>query len=950
MSKPQILIVEAEDIVAMDLKRKLMARGYEIPALASSGQEAIQTAAKVRPDLALLDIKLKGAMDGIDAAEQIQTRLNIPIILMTAQADDVTFQRAKNIRPAGYLLKPFAEKDLHNTIELAFYRHDMERELRESEQRLATILNNIGDAVVATTAEGHITFMNPIAEALTGWTQAEALEQKLTTVFDIRDPKTGANIANPLAIGSETVDSALTCRTLMLVGKDGNNVAVEAKITPIKNEPGLVTGAVVTFRKISHRRQPEAKTRRCNRELMLFNRIISTSTAEPEPLQILETACRELALAFNLPQAAAILINRQAMIATVVAEYRAANGQPSLLPQTMVGLDAPCFQYFTTHQLPLELQDAAPADPLLKNQAEAGGQAYPVHPLYRQRGAVSVLLLPLMIEGELEGCLSLEATEARSFSKQEIDLAWKIVEQIGAVLARPRLNQAHRQLSTAIEQMAESIIITDPEGTIIYVNPAFEQVTGYCRAEVLGKNPRILNSGKQNDDFYKEMWATITGGQVWQGRFTNRKKDGTLFTEDATISPVRDEKGTIINYVGIKHDISQQLQLEEQYRQAQKMEAIGLLAGGIAHDFNNLLTAINGFGELTQMRLAPDNPAQKLVKNIVYSGQRAAELVGQLMTFSRKQVITTKILNLNQVVVQVDKMLRRIIGEHIQMETLLAAELWPIEADPSQIEQIIVNLAVNARDAMPGGGWLTLQTANALLDETYAASHLGVEPGRYVLLAISDTGLGMSDEVKSRIFEPFFTTKEAGKGTGLGLATVYGIVKQSGGHIWVYSEPGRGTTFKVYLPAAGKEASASPRHHQARTLLPGTETILVVEDEPAVRDLATLALRGAGYKVLAAENGQEGLRLLQETDSQVQLLLTDVIMPGMSGAELAEQVHKTHPDLKVVFMSGYADSIIAHHGVLNPGICFIEKPFSTQTLARVIRETLDGNRHNGAAS
>ena len=346
------------------------------------------------------------------------------------------------------------------------------------------------------------------------------------------------------------------------------------------------------------------------------------------------------------------------------------------------------------------------------------------------------------------------------------------------------------------------------------------------------------------------------------------------------------------------------------------------------------------------MRLPPDDPVQKLVKNIVHSGQRAAELVGQMMTFSRKQVIETKILDLNQVVVQIEKMLGRIIGEHIQMETLLAAELWPIEADPSQIEQIIVNLAVNARDAMPNGGWLTIQTSNVVLDEPYVANHLGVEPGRYVLLVVSDTGIGMSDEVKSRIFEPFFTTKEIGKGTGLGLATVYGIVKQSRGHIWVYSEEAQGTTFKIYLPSAAQKAGALPDDRPAHALLPGTETILVVEDESAVRELTTVVLQGAGYNVLVAENGQDVLRLLQESDHQIQLLLTDVVMPGMSGAELAELVHQSDPHLKIVFMSGYADNIIAHHGVLKSGICFIEKPFSPQSLTQIIRETLDGNSQN----
>jgi signal transduction histidine kinase len=454
-----------------------------------------------------------------------------------------------------------------------------------------------------------------------------------------------------------------------------------------------------------------------------------------------------------------------------------------------------------------------------------------------------------------------------------------------------------------------------------------------------------LKSEHHDQAYYKEMWSTIASGQVWHSRIVNKKKDGTLYTEDTTITPVRDEQGKIVNYVATKRDITHELQLEEQYRQAQKMEAIGLLAGGIAHDFNNLLTAINGFAELSQMRLPPDSPIQKLVGNILHSGKRAADLVGQMLTFSRKQIIESIILDLNSVVADMEKMLRRVIGEHIRMETDLAPDLWPVEADPTQIEQIIVNLAVNARDAMPNGGWLTIETSNVFLDEDYAAGHLGVEPGEHVLLAISDTGFGMSDEVQARIFEPFFTTKEMGKGTGLGLATVYGIVKQSGGHIWVYSEPGQGTTFKIYLPCAVEAIATSFRDNQTNHLLRGTETILLVEDEPAVRELATLILQEQGYKVLEAANGQEALRLSQEHNEKIQLLLTDVVMPGMGGKELAEQLDQTRSDLKILFMSGYADSIIAHHGVLELDIPFMEKPFSSHTLTYKVREVLDGSNN-----
>ncbi len=381
--------------------------------------------------------------------------------------------------------------------------------------------------------------------------------------------------------------------------------------------------------------------------------------------------------------------------------------------------------------------------------------------------------------------------------------------------------------------------------------------------------------------------------------------------------------------------------LEEQYHHAQKMEAVGQLTAGIAHDFNNLLTAINGFAELMQFELSPDDPLQKSLSKILNSGQHAADLIRQLLAFSRKQIMEPQVLDLNGVAADIDKMLRRIIGEHIELKTSLAPGLWPVEVDPTQVGQVIVNLAVNAQDAMPKGGSLTIETANVVLDEDYVADHLGVEPGEYVLLSVSDTGIGMSQEVKAHIFEPFFTTKERGRGTGLGLSTAYGIVKQSGGHIWVHSEEEVGTTFKIYLPRAEGTAQPLIRPEMREPMPGGEETILLVEDDAGVRDLARHVLQSQGYTLLEAENGQEALHLVARHPGVVHLLLTDVVMPGMSGRDLAEQLAQAHPNLKTLFMSGYADDMVAHHGVLNPGTPFLQKPFSLMALARKVRAVLD---------
>jgi signal transduction histidine kinase/response regulator RpfG family c-di-GMP phosphodiesterase len=383
--------------------------------------------------------------------------------------------------------------------------------------------------------------------------------------------------------------------------------------------------------------------------------------------------------------------------------------------------------------------------------------------------------------------------------------------------------------------------------------------------------------------------------------------------------------------------------LEEQLRQSQKVEAIGRLAGGVAHDFNNILTAILGYGELMLMKMKPDDPLRGNTEEIRKAAERAAALTRQLLAFSRKQILEPKVLNLNEVVNELSKMLSRMIDEDIELTIHGAKDLGRVRVDPGQIEQVIINMAVNARDAMPKGGKLTIETGDVVLDESYAAEHADVAPGNYVTISISDTGTGMDAEVRSRLFEPFFTTKEKGKGTGLGLATCYGIVKQSGGHISVYSEPGCGTTFRIYLPQIQEPSSAKAKRGGSNDLPRGTETVLLVEDEPALRKLAALVLQGLGYSVMEASNGREALQVAETLNGRgVDLLLTDVVMPKMGGKELADHIHAAHPDTRILFSSGYTEDAIVHHGVLDDGIAFLHKPYTTDVLARKVREVLDG--------
>ncbi len=423
------------------------------------------------------------------------------------------------------------------------------------------------------------------------------------------------------------------------------------------------------------------------------------------------------------------------------------------------------------------------------------------------------------------------------------------------------------------------------------------------------------------------------------------RPDGSVRYVQEQAEVITDQDGKAIRMLGTVQDITEYKVLEEQFRQAQKMEAVGQLAGGIAHDFNNLLTVINGYGQVLLESFEPEDPNREMVEEVVKAGVRAAALTKQLLAFSRRQVLELRVINVNSVVSGIESMLRRLIGENIRLRSKLDPRVGNIKADPGQLEQVIVNLVVNARDAMPNGGTLTIETANVDLDEAYAAEHAAVQPGPYAVLIVSDTGTGMDAQTQARIFEPFFTTKGLGRGTGLGLATVYGIVKQSGGYIWVYSEPGHGTTFKIYLPRLSDEvllpaASAAPSESLA-----GGETILVVEDDASIRGLIQNLLSRQGYTVLVVGGAQEALETCQTLQGSIDLLLTDVVMPDMGGPELASQLLELRPEMRVVYMSGYTENTISQHGVLNQEITLLEKPFTAESLVRKVREVLGPRQH-----
>lgn len=500
-----------------------------------------------------------------------------------------------------------------------------------------------------------------------------------------------------------------------------------------------------------------------------------------------------------------------------------------------------------------------------------------------------------------------------------------------------RTEDLHR-LGTAIECAAESILITSADGIIGYVNPAFEGITGYTRAEVLGRLPNILKSGRHDAAFYRNMWATLLAGDVWQGRITNRKKDGSLYEEAATISPIRDSDGAITGFVGVKRDITRELQLEAQLLQAQKMEAVGRLAGGVAHDFNNLLTVINGYTDLVLAKLPSVDPNRGHLAEVRTAGERAAALTRQLLAFSRRQNVRPQLLDLNAVVEAAARMFTRMTGGQSSVILRLEHGPLPVLADEGQLDQVLMNLVTNALDAMPDGGIIEIATSK--MATPVSGVNRRTAPGGLAKLTVSDSGQGMDEETLSHIFEPFFTTKDVGKGTGLGLSTVQGIVDQSGGWIDVCSELGRGTRFDIFLPLAAH--GSGPQGHESCHSLSqagGLETVLLVDDQQDVLQFASTVLRSYGYEVLEAAGSDEAIQRERDWRGKIDLLLTDLMMPGMNGRELASVLRERRPEMKVIYLSGHPAELLAQ-AANNPADDFIHKPFTPEILAARVRKTL----------
>ena len=760
-----------------------------------------------------------------------------------------------------------------------------EAEKRVSEQRYRTTLLSVGDGVIATDSEGRVELLNPVAETLTGWKQDDARGRPIEEVFRIVNERTRQSVENPTRrVMREGTIVGLANHTV-LIARDGVERAIADSGAPIRDDKNALSGVVLVFRDVSveQRQQREHEA--------ALERFRST------------------------------LDNMMVGIQIIGFDWRYLYVNPAVLRQTRRS-----------------------ADELL------GRTLMDVSPNIRTTRIFTVLQRCMtdrcseQIDDEYVFSSGLRVW----FNLTIQPVPEGILVQSLDTTAQRRAEAERHRLVSAIEQAGEVIVVTDVAGTIQYVNPAFEMSTGYTREEAVGQNPRILKSGEQDKAFYADLWATISGGKTWTGRFVNCRKNGERYFEDANIAPVCDASGAIVNYVAVKRDVSEHLRLhgenvrlEEQLRQSQRLEAVGRLAGGVAHDFNNILQVILSNTGLALEEAGSGTLLHDSLMQIMTAAERSASLTRQLLAFARKQTVRPKVLDLNENLSVILKMIRRLIGENIELAFLPGPDCGSIRIDPTQLDQILTNLVVNARDAISGTGRITIETNRLVVGEPYRASHPEVIPGNYVMLAVQDTGCGMNAETLEHVFEPFFTRKEVGKGTGLGLATVYGIVKQNDGFITVESSLGVGSTFRIHFPRAEQVGEAIPPSEDNGALPLGTETVLLVEDEEAILKQSKRMLARLGYTVLAAGSAAEAIRVSSEHHGQIDLLLTDVVMPKMNGRELAERLSAVKPNLKCLYMSGYTADVIAPDSVLEEGVDFLQKPFMIRDLARKIREVLD---------
>ncbi len=824
-------------------------------------------------DLVILDSRVARSVAWVQEVKR-QSETFLPVLVGLAGRD-----RADPWLEAGYdacLRMPFSKAELHANVALLLrLRRQSQELLRRGMERYLAVFEATGTASLVVQADSTILMANRQCEAVTGYAPEEIVG---TPWMRYVDPEKldlmRQNFRKRFESPQDSIPSYETC----LIHKNGQKIHVLLSAGRIPEMPQVIV-SMVDITQLRRTQEELAKSETLFRDLFLKHSAVKF-ILDPDDGRILDA--NEAAEAFYGWSRDRLRSMRISQINTLSQE-----------------------------EVKAEME-----------KARRGQRGYFEFQHRRADGSVRDV-----------------AVYSSRIDAQGKTLLHSIIHDI---TDRRQAQSRNEMLFTAIEHSSESVVITDVAGTIQYVNPAFCQVTGYTREEAIGQNPRILKSGQHDEAFYQELWSTLLAGRTWRGRFVNRRKDGSFYTEDAAISPVRDEDGRVVGYVAVKRDVTQlllaereQAMLQEQLRQSQRLEALGRLAGGVAHDFNNILGVILGYGEMLGATFSDADPRRADLEEILESARRASDLTRQLLAFSRQQPVSFSPLVLDEVAAGMERMLRRLLGEDVELELDLKSAPARVMADRGQLEQVIMNLALNARDAMPNGGRLRISTRQVRPEESNDGFPQDAA-GPHVRLAVSDTGYGMTPEVRARLFEPFFTTKEVGKGTGLGLAMVYGIVTRSAGHIHVDSEPGRGTTMIIDWPQTMQDSvGMGVKSEPCATSHSPVCRVLVVEDEDSLRRLVVRVLEKSGFHIRSAARGEDAIALVEQGDFIPDVLLTDVVMPGISGAETARRIQGRLPLVQVVFMSGY----LKDHPVqaqLGENAHFLQKPFHPEELVRMV--------------
>ncbi len=929
----RLLIVDDDEDFAGSLADILEPRGYEV-VLAHNAKSAMEAVHNFDARVALIDIRLDRS-NGIELISKLRdVRANILCVMMTAYVGIETAIEALHQGAYDYLRKPLNAQDLFATLDRCFEKlrleHEKEqaekalmlrnKELEEVNERLRKIVES-AKKLAAHSQYGEITplLLEEFARnmAAQGGSLFLRNEDALVLVHSLDPGHAPSRLSFPLRKGS-VMERVMTTRQPVLIkdfareehlapsGWDGYKDASSLAF-PLHDDTGEIVGIVTIHNRAGH-----------------------PFTQHDQDLGgILASYCSETLRATRAIQA---LRGSEEKYRTILESIKEAYFEVDLSGNFTFFNDSTCEILGYSRDELSKMNRRACASPQASRKTDGifdeicstGNPAVMLdHEIVRKDGSIGMLEMSASLMVDASGLSAGIRCVARDISD------------------RKRAEEERQRLATAIEHAAESIIITDKDGTIQYVNPACELISGYNREEVIGLNFSIFTGSGPDDNFFRKMWKTLIGGGVWNGQIVNRKKDSSLCEFETTISPIRDDAGAITSFVSVNRDVTQEEQLKRQLLQAQKMEAVGTLAGGIAHDFNNILQAILGYSELLFMGKKEGERGYRELCEILSAAKRGAELIQQLLSFSRKLESNKRPLLLNNEVKQVIKLLARTIPKMIEIELHLDEELKIINADPVQIQQTLMNLAVNAKDAMQNGGKLIIATENVSLDEEYCRAQLRVKPGDYVLLSISDTGHGMDNGTRERIFEPFFSTKPAGRGTGLGLAMAYVIVSSHGGSIVCESQPGKGATFLIYLPAAKHDAVFQMEPEPNYSISMGQETVLLVDDEEAIRDFGKQLLSSYGYKVLTAPDGERALEIYRKEGNRIDLIILDIIMPGMGGNKCLDELLKLNPEVKILISSGYAPEDTTYKALQSGAKTFIHKPFELKRLLKILREVIE---------